>query len=373
MCDLREGVSAAAARDRSGWSSAARSAELLELLGVRERLDALIVQVAGAWDREQSWALDGAASPVAWLAHRAPLTRQDASVLMRTARHVGTHDKTAKALDAGDITATHAQIAARASKHREEHYPEHEDVILDAARTLDPAGFRDVMAHWRHCADAVTDHHDARDQMDGNYLDIDATFAGVGHLDGRLDPISTKALTDVLDQMEPPDPIDRPGGPRTLGQRRAAALVRLACGDAPPAVSIDILVDEDTFASRMPADLSRAVCELCGHGPISPAVVSMLACDAAIGRIVRRGEGEVLDIGRRSRLVTASQRRALSARDRGCVEPGCHAPAQWCDAHHIRHWTRHGPTDLANLELRCRRHHLLQHQRDLATVLPRRQ
>ena len=42
------------------------------------------------------------------------------------------------------------------------------------------------------------------------------------------------------------------------------------------------------------------------------------------------------------------------------------------DAHHIVHWTAHGPTTLANLELRCRRHHILQHQRDLRAALAHR-
>jgi hypothetical protein len=99
----------------------------------------------------------------------------------------------------------------------------------------------------------------------------------------------------------------------------------------------------------------------------------MLACDAAIGRVLLRGASEVLDIGRRTRLVTPSLRRALERRDRGCVEPGCTAPAAWCDSHHIVHWSAHGPTDLANLELRCRRHHVLQHRRDLATATRRRE
>ncbi len=354
------------------------SAELVELLAVRERLDAVILTVAGAWDREQAWALDGAVSPVAWLAHRCPLTRQDASVLIRTARHVTKHEKTAKALDAGDIAAIHAQIAARAVKHREDHYPEHEDVILDAARTLDPADFREVMRHWAKCADAISDPKNKKKQqprrdLDENYFDIAKTFAEVGHVEGRFDALSIKTLIDVLDALEPPDPADRPGGPRTLSQRRAAALIRLATGETPPPVNLDILCDQDTFAGRMPVDLTRSVCELCGWGPISPAVVSMLACDAAIGRVVRRGESEVLDLGRRHRLVTPAQRRALHLRDRGCVEPGCTAPAHWCDAHHIIPWTRHGPTNLNNLELRCRRHHLQQHQHDHTQTMASRE
>jgi len=374
---LREAVEAAAAVDRSGWSGAARSAELVELLAARERLDALILAATGAWDANQAWALDGALSPVAWLAQRAPVTRQDASTLVRTARHAHAHDKTAKALGAGDITATHVEIAAQAAKHREEHYPDHEDVILDAARELSPSGFRQVMQHWRSCCDAVAGHQDAQEQVERNYLDINPTFESVGHVDGRFDPLSTKAIIDALDQAEPPDPLDGPTPPRSQAQRRADALVKLLCGNQRPRINldviIDVIIDVDTLAGRPPSNLLDQCCELAGYGPISPALAQTLACDAAIGRIVMKGKSEVIDVGRRTRLVTPAQRRALHLRDGGCVEPGCTAPAHWCDAHHIVHWTHHGRTEIPNLELRCRRHHLLQHQRDLEAQLRRRE
>jgi len=380
MCDgvrevtsLRDALAALAGTDRSGWSGAARSGEVLELLAVRERLDALLLGVLGEWDRSQAWAADGAASPVAWLAHRAALTRQDASVLVRAARHVTRHAATAKALDAGDVTAAHVQIAARAVKHRADLYAEHETTILDAARSLPPAGFRVAMAHWRSCADAVDDHRSATEQISGRYLDIVTTFDGIGHLEGCLDPIATATLTRVLDRLEPPDRFDGTTAPRTLAQRRADALVRLATGDTPPAINIDVTVDVDTLAGRPAPDLTSGCCEIPGTGPVSPALVRVLACDAAIGRVLVRGTSEVRDLGRRTRLVTPTLRRALDLRDQGCVEPGCTAPAAWCDTHHIVHWSAHGPTDLANLELRCRRHHVLQHQRDLAGTSRKRE
>lgn len=370
---IRHAVEAAAALDRSGWPGAARAAELVELLAAQERLAALIVRVAGAWDRDQTWTLDGASSPVAWLAHRAPLTRQAASVLVRTARHVAAHDQTAKALDAGDVSTAHVELAARAAQHRERSYAEHEDVILEAARQLRPSEFRLAMAHWRACADAVADHREALDHVEGNFLAIATTFDGVGHLEGRLDPASTATLVAVLDTLEPPDSTGGARPPRTLAQRRAAALMRLVRGDTPPPVGIDVLVDVDTLAGRPSPDLTTGCCQIRGVGPVSPALVRTLACDAAIGRVLRRGASEILDLGRRARLVTPALRRAVELRDRGCVEHGCDAPPEWCDAHHIVPWWAHGDTALDNLELRCRPHHVRTHLHDLLDRLRRHQ
>jgi len=360
--DLTAAVAELAGEDRTAWTGVARSELLVGLLGARERLDAVILTVTGEWDGDRSWELDGARSPVAWLAPRAPLTRQDASSLVRTARFVQTFEQTAKALDAGDITTGHVTIAAQAAKHRTAMYREHEDTILDIARDLPVTGFRQVMQYWK----AVADDQAPSDEPtpdDTDYLDVTTTFEGVGHLDGRLGPAEVKALVDRLDAMEPPDPTDRDTPPRSLAQRRAAALMRLVHGDTPPDTTIDILIDHHTFAGRPPADPTQGCCELLGLGPIPPLLARTLACDAAIGRIVMRGDSEVLDLGRRTRLITPALRRSLTIRDRTCVEPGCDIPAHWCDAHHVVPWQHHGPTSLDNLELRCRTHHLAAHRR----------
>ena len=359
--DLETAVSALAGVDRSGWSGGTRSDALVGLLGLRERLDAVILAVTGEWDRDKSWELDGARSPVAWLAHRAPLTRQDASVLVRTARFVRTHDQTGKALDAGDITTGHATVAAQAAKHRAETYADHEDTLLDVARELPVAEFRQVMAYWKAIADDQAITEPKADDTD--YLDVTTTFNGVGHLDGRLSPTAVKALIDRLDAMEPPDPHDGPRAPRTLSQRRAAALMRLVHGDAPPSTTIDIVIDWETFAGRPPADPTKGRCELLGHGPIAPSTVRTLACDAAIGRVVMRGRSEILDLGRRSRVISPALRRAVILRDRTCTEDGCTVPADRCDIHHIVPWQHGGPTTLDNLKAQCPRHHTLTHQK----------
>ncbi|GAB49766.1 HNH endonuclease signature motif containing protein [Mobilicoccus pelagius] len=70
----------------------------------------------------------------------------------------------------------------------------------------------------------------------------------------------------------------------------------------------------------------------------------------------------MLDLGRRSRLVTSAERTVLALRDGGCTYPGCGAPPGWCDGHHIRHWSEGGMTDPPNLALLCRHHHTVVHR-----------
>ena len=76
------------------------------------------------------------------------------------------------------------------------------------------------------------------------------------------------------------------------------------------------------------------------------------------------GPSQVLDVGRATRTVNTAQWNALVARDQHCTHPGCTRPPAYCDAHHIIHWTRGGPTNLANLSLLCWEHHRKQHLHD---------
>lgn len=102
-------------------------------------------------------------------------------------------------------------------------------------------------------------------------------------------------------------------------------------------------------------------CELEDSGPIRRHLLELLACDCTVSRIVMQGDSVILDMGRKSRLATPAQGRAVSVRDRHCRFPGCRRKTHWCDLHHVRSWLDGGPTDVANLVLLCRRHHTLIH------------
>ncbi len=354
----------AVGEDRTGWSGAALSARLLQVLLAKQELDAEVLRLTGQWDAAAAWAEDGALSASSWLAHRTATTKADASVLVRTARLVHGNERTAKALAAGDISPAHVEVAARAARHVEDLYADHEDTIIDAAQAVSPEDFKVVVNHWRTIAESLIDHEPPDRRFDRRHFHLSPVLDKMARIDGYIDAEAGARLVATLDAMEPPDPTDGPEPPRTLAQRRADALVRLAMGERPATpTAMDVIVDLDTLTGRLPADLTTARCEIVGFGPIDRDTAVRLACDAAVGRVIMRGTSEVLDVGRRTRIPTPAQRRALNARDRTCVEPGCDVPADWCDAHHRIPWIDSGPTDLDHLELRCRRHHIKEHQR----------
>lgn len=91
------------------------------------------------------------------------------------------------------------------------------------------------------------------------------------------------------------------------------------------------------------------------------------ACDCAIVRHVNGGASEPLDVGRKTRVWTTGQRRAVRHRDRNrCRFPGC--DHRHTDLHHLQHWTAGGPTDIDNGCLLCPYHHRLVHEGQWTTT-----
>jgi hypothetical protein len=94
---------------------------------------------------------------------------------------------------------------------------------------------------------------------------------------------------------------------------------------------------------------------------LAGATLLRIACDCGVVVAKTDARGNVLDIGRRRRRVSAALRRALLLRDRHCRFPGCTAAA-FVEAHHIEHWAHFGPTSLANTLLLCHGHHVCVHE-----------
>jgi hypothetical protein len=67
--------------------------------------------------------------------------------------------------------------------------------------------------------------------------------------------------------------------------------------------------------------------------------------------------GRVLSLSSVQRCFTPSQRRAITARDGGCIIPGCRIPAGLCEIHHVIPHRHGGKTTVDNGVLLCWWHH----------------
>jgi hypothetical protein len=113
-----------------------------------------------------------------------------------------------------------------------------------------------------------------------------------------------------------------------------------------------------TFPETHPAYPWRGHVE--DGGPVDPATVQMIACNATISAMLHDANGTLLNVGRRTRKPSAALRRAVRERDRyRCRFPGCEY--RRVDLHHIVFWANGGQTSLENLICLCKRHHRIVH------------
>ena len=117
--------------------------------------------------------------------------------------------------------------------------------------------------------------------------------------------------------------------------------------------------DPDSSDSDIGSDLGSGLLET--GDSLSAETVQRLACDGATVVVKRGADGEVLDVGRRTRRVNRALGRALEVRDPCCRFPGC-ARRAMLDAHHVRAWSEGGKTNLRNLVRLCRTHHRYVHE-----------
>ena len=216
------------------------------------------------------------------------------------------------------------------------------DTRTAARRRLD--ALKVIISHYLDCHQASGSA--AVDGV-GGAADLGATVARIriaasavaGWAGPAGDPPVTGAVADgrVTSAM-PGSPTTRPGV--TTGKRR-------------PGAHLSLIVDSATLAGAPGAGGAR----LEWGGVVSAETARRLACDSVVTPVAVGPLGQVLDVGRRTRVVSAALWTALVVRDGQCAFPGCDAPLSRTDAHHIRHWADGGSTALANLVLLCQYHH----------------
>jgi hypothetical protein len=264
------------------------------------------------------------------------------------------------------------------------------------ARSGTAAHVERIVSAWRR-ADRLEERRAEGERHESRHMSLHIDEDGMYVVRGRLDPEAGALLERALESAGEALFGRRPESRAESGsksrqashpdarsestpaaQRRADALGLVAeralavrdAGKARSAFEVVVHVDaealrqdsaalrQDSAALRPNSAAGQSV--IAGGARVSAETSRRLACDAGRRVMTCDENGRTLDVGRRSRTVPATIRRALEHRDRRCRFPGCEL--RYCDAHHIVHWADGGTTALANLVLLCRRHHRAVHE-----------
>ncbi len=306
-------------------------------------------------DERQSYKTDGYTSTTAYLKHRFRTTGGQATRQVTEVRALQEMPRTRQLAQLGRLSGDQVRTLISAKQSAPDQFAADEKELCDIAETLEwVADLRKATAYWQQAAVPLPSYPTLEDQRNASYLYLSRTFEDMVQLDGLLDPERGAQLIEAI-KAATPAPID--GEPSTPSQRRATALFDLVISDgerpAAPTMLVHVSTESLTGSYSQLAEIGRDVLE--------KYTVDRLACDADFRRIVFGPKSEIIDVGRRLRLVTKPMRDAMIARDRQCAFPGCDRPPQWCDAHHIIPWWEGGPTSTSNMILLCRHHHSLIH------------
>ena len=349
------------------WFRQADDQEIGEgLIKVREAgidpLEAVFAAGLRRFDKSGEYTADGALGIIPWLKSRCGFSGGAAAERVEIGRQLEQLPQTQKAFANGDLGYQHVAILARTAEHvGAAHVRKAEASLIKAAETMDAGQFTGVAKNFEHRVDAAGALAEANRAYERRYLHVGEPVDGLMRIDGLLTTECGAAVKTALDAMTPPPARD---DTRTPGQRRHDALAELArrpAGGAAdgsgPRPHLIIRASVDTLAGTAGAPAG----ELEWGGTVPAETVRRLACDSALSRITGKGELDA-EVTRATRTTPPATRRAVAERDRGCVAEGCGRPPQWTDAHHVKHWTKGGPTTMPNLILLCRPHHRMVHE-----------
>jgi len=336
--------------------------EIEELLAQQDRLDAMVSEALGAFDAGGGWAEDGSLSLSAWLVAHGRRSRKEACREALISKRLSQLPATAAAWAAGVLSSSQvAAVVANVSAEHANLYGAHEEELTPVLAGLSVRDTAAAMRSWRLHAEATSDGPEPTSRPSEFYLSV--TLEGRRVPSGHLCPEDAAVVEAAIAAASRPfDPTEVPL--LSAPQRRAAALVEVCrwfldnCGSVSsggrsrPHVSVVVGLEE--LASGGPGQLVNGT-------PVPARSIEWLSCDSELHRIVMSGRSTVLDYGSSVRTISPALWAALVVRDRHCRHPGCDRPPPWCDAHHVVHFAKGGPTRLDNLVLGCTRHHHLWH------------
>jgi len=365
-------------RQRVGPPQCADASDTSDLLALGHRIALLSAQIQAAtyqllvmireFDERQGWFSGGGGndfrSCAHWLNWRTGLDLGAAREKVRVARALGELPLISDEMRRGEISYSKVRALTRVAT------PKNEQELLEFARAGTASHVEKLVRAWRRL-DRYEELEKEEKRRASRELQIYTDEDGMVVVKARLEPEAGAALLKALEAGEQvlfaqgSSDGGGDGGDGSAGQRRADALGLVAesalshgIGASPRGDRLQVVVHVDQAVLE---DSDAPGVSMLEEGQdVSAETSRRLACDST--RVVMRhdAEGRTLGVGRKTRTISTSLRRALAHRDRECQFPGC--DLKYCDAHHVKHWAEGGETNLDNLVLLCRRHHRAVHE-----------
>ena len=347
---------------QSFYSNAEKlGAEITELCSYIYAAESRLLSLIREFDEKGYWARQGLCSCAHWLNLKCGIGMNAAREKLRVAHALAELPKISERFEKGQLSYSKVRAITRIADESNEDYllmiadhgtAHHVEKLVSKYRTA--KRLQDV--------DIVRAQYNSREVT--HYYDHDGCLVIKARLPAEQGALIVKALEMAMDiQFNDKDvsavtsELESEDEAPSIAARRADALTEIAETYMNNSESSGSTADRYQVVVHV-----TAVASSIEDGPgITTETSRRIACDSSVVRIKEDENGEPLSIGRRSRSIPPSMRRALRARDKGCRFPGC-TNTRFVDGHHIQHWADGGETRLDNLILLCRHHHHLVHE-----------
>lgn len=358
MSQLRSILDEMAATSADDLSLGELDAEITELLDCQRRVEVLVADRVESLRRRGGETELAQPSTTAYLMCRGGMSAARARRVVSLAAAKASAPSTHSAWSDGRLSTDQARKLLSLAEAMPHEFSDAEERLVEIVEPLSVSQTDKALEYWRQSVDGPGEL-DLEAQRDRRGLSLSKTVGGMRRIDGWLTSLAGEALEAALSTHMPPPTAEDSRTPR---QRRHDALEELAnChlthenrvqvgGERP---HIQVLTDLDGLQG-----IAGGLHETVDTGEVLDVeTIRLISCDSSVSRILIGPESEIVDVGRKTRVWTSAQRRAIAARDRHCTWQGCERPASWTDIHHIEHWADGGETSIDNGVLLCRYHH----------------
>jgi hypothetical protein len=314
---------------------------------INHEVSQLLVDIA-EFDRQEAWRADGAHSMPHWLRFLCAVSDRTAREWVETARDLEPLPKIRTAFEDGSLSCDQVRPLASFAT------PEVDGQLANEAPGWTPSALEDEARRRRR-----VDRAEAEKIQNERYVkrrwDRDT---GTLRIWGRLPYDQGAVVEKTLDRIA--EQTVASGASEAVRALRADALTEVCStwlgsqSDTDRATVVVHVSEKELAAAHGMGELENGVM-------LASETVRRLACDARVQMIVEAEDGRPIGVGRTTRVIPHWLMRLLRHRDGGCRFPECDRD-QWLAAHHLRHWSRGGRTDMDNLILVCGHHHDLLHE-----------